>query len=118
MQKKIQNIIQEAPRDINYLERYIYTASQCPDTVINMVDQLLKLVKKQAKNATYEAQANLITLERKAKDAGLKDPADFYEISIATGRRTNNFVSRYCWGRGTTKLIIKKMREDVRAQFF
>ena len=42
-EEKIQNIVQEAPRDISYLERYIFTASQCPDTVINMVDQLLKL---------------------------------------------------------------------------
>ena len=114
--EKIQNIVQEAPRDISYLERYIFTASQCPDTVINMVDQLLKLVKKQAKNATYEAQANLLTLERKAKDAGLKDPADFYEISIATGRRTNNFVSRYCWG--DYEANYQKMREAVRTQFF
>ena len=81
-----------------------------------MTDQLLKLVKKQAKNATYEAEANLLTLERRAKDAGLKDPADFYEISIATGRRTNNFVSRYCWGDYEDNY--QKMRETVRAQFF
>lgn len=84
--------------DISIFERYMGSASNCEDVVVQISDKYSKTANKLADDRTEMVRRRLLVLRGKLKEIGLKDTSIFCERSIKTGKLTGNILSRYCWG--------------------
>lgn len=90
-------ILREAPRDLTRLERWITPASNSPDNILQITDSLIKMANRHREEKTMEASRYLHLLRKTMMGLGLKKQSDLYEVSMKTGLRTHNFVTKLCW---------------------
>lgn len=90
----IEELIKRADKDISVLSRWLDSAGNSSDTLLQGAHMAIKKQKDKARHATLEIMDRALALGKKAEKAGVKDFSFMYEID-SDGNRTGNYITEY-----------------------
>lgn len=93
----VQDVLDSLEGDITLYERFLASASNSSDLILQIIDKATKLGNKWADDLTTADQQELRHLQSEWKALGNKDLHTICEVG-RDGALTGNFISKYNWG--------------------
>lgn len=97
----VEELVARSDRDISMVSRWLDSAANSPDTILQGAHLIVKRQKDKARLATIKIMERALAMGKKAEAAGLTDFTFMYET--LNGKRTGNYISRYNEGDYLTK---------------
>lgn len=109
----ISDLLNKLESDISIYDRFLASASNCSDIIVQIADKRTKLANKEADENTAKVQVELRKLKKELKDLGYK-PEDVIERD-SDGNLTGNFISE--WNVGQWENDLRDFELECRAEF-
>lgn len=112
-QQTLREALEEANGDINFIDRWLQTASTSGDIIIQMFNYIIQRAKNNARFSTIDDIEEIAKLQEEATKAGITDFEYFFEK--VDGHKTGNYISET--NHGKFKQEYNEMIEATNKEF-
>lgn len=95
--KTLEEELRTTDKDISFWSRWLDAVAESPTDALKALDKFVKMSKEPARRETYKIQKDLIALQKKLQDAGVKD-TEWMAERLSDGKLSGYFISEYNTG--------------------